>query len=633
MLLTPEGKPAGKTDRVMLLSMWARKLHRDKAETADAEKPVIIFAGMGKPTFPINDYAAKSALSYWSTLWSSSQEARHLLSAEKSRTREVRDRISKLDSVADYGLPQGELLARTKMAKALCTWYPGIPIDAKNILFTVGGAASLHNIFEVINRLYPAGRIITPFPHYSLYAGSRGKNRLHPIYVMKEDGYRLTAAAVEREIKHAIALGEKDGGMPSAFLLCDPLNPLGTLLTPEEAKAIAAVLRRYPDIYIILDEAYAEMCLSGQPHASLLRIAPDLRNRIILMRSATKALSAAGERMAVTITFDQAMMAELVQENIDICGHAPKSQQIAFAEAMERLDAVELGNLVHYYKPQVELVVHSLATMGASMPDPRYKVNGTFYVIGDFSDLIGLELPASTRCALNRSGFIETDEDIIYYLLFVDGIMVAPLSYFAGDAKSGYLRITCSGGDSVLEELMVRLERRLVFARKTRQDRVTRYLSDILPEIKAIDPDKHSELVSNFSRTMDIQRDNPDNALALKKANSSLESVALDATRFLRRSIKRKRDESAVTIQAAFRGFLGRKDTKAWKDEVDGHWRTLIDKSVSSKRLKGVLNELPPSDRLSFTTWRAFLKKHYGSGRFEKHEVEEESPTLLKARL
>ncbi|MFX7739893.1 aminotransferase class I/II-fold pyridoxal phosphate-dependent enzyme, partial [Acinetobacter baumannii] len=81
----------------------------------------------------------------------------------------------------------------------------------------------------------------------------------------------------------------------------DPNNPLGTIIEDSELYSIAEILRKHTDILIILDEAYAEMRLDGQQHMSLLRIAPDLSSRIVLMRSATKALSAAGERMAALI--------------------------------------------------------------------------------------------------------------------------------------------------------------------------------------------------------------------------------------------------------------------------------------------------------------------------------------------
>ena len=65
---------------------------------------------------------------------------------------------------------------------------------------------------------------------------------------------------------------------------------------------------------------------------------------------------------------------------------------------------------------------------------------------------------------------IETDEEIIYHLLFTYGIMVAPFSYFGISNKLGYVRITCSAGNKELHELMDKLEVALKDARKVQRE-------------------------------------------------------------------------------------------------------------------------------------------------------------------
>ena len=53
-MLTPYGLPANKIEKVMLLSMWANTLAGELAvEHPDSHKK-LIFAGLGKPTYPIN---------------------------------------------------------------------------------------------------------------------------------------------------------------------------------------------------------------------------------------------------------------------------------------------------------------------------------------------------------------------------------------------------------------------------------------------------------------------------------------------------------------------------------------------------------------------------------------------------
>lgn len=312
---------------------------------------------------------------------------------------------------------------------------------------------------------------------------------------MKSPGYRLTAQALELAIQQAMNLGQEDGGMPKAFLFCDPNNPLGTMIPQDEVEKIAEVLRKHKDLIIILDEAYAEMPINGNTHHSLLKVAPDLKDRIILLRSATKALSGAGERMAIIATCNPELMNELVKENISICGHAPKSLQVAFSKAMSGLDESELAHFSNHYKPQVELVFEGLKRIGASMPDPNYRPEGTFYTLADLSDLIGTPVPEEAKKALgNTKTIIETDEDICYSLLFKDGIMIAPLSYFGIDEKSGYLRITCSTGDTELKELINRLESRLKEARIFKYDQIKSALLTLIEEIQQ----KHLSIPDRF---------------------------------------------------------------------------------------------------------------------------------------
>ena len=47
MLLTPEGKLAGKTDKTMLLAMWAETLREEMHQDICSDRPYIISAGMG----------------------------------------------------------------------------------------------------------------------------------------------------------------------------------------------------------------------------------------------------------------------------------------------------------------------------------------------------------------------------------------------------------------------------------------------------------------------------------------------------------------------------------------------------------------------------------------------------------
>lgn len=308
---------------------------------------------------------------------------------------------------------------------------------------------------------------------------------MHPVHVMDNPGYQLTAKSLKESIEEAYRLAEIDKGFPKAVLICNPSNPLGTIIDKNEFIKIAGVLRQYPELYIIFDEAYSEM--SFQPISSFLSYAGDLKSRTIILRSATKALSAAGERMAVLLVFDKEIMNELLNKNINYFIHAPRSAQIAYAETMQHFNSREQKKLTQYYKKKVNYVMNRLHEMGANMPDPLYKVEATFYVLGDFSDLFGLKLPQEASRVLQRTGYATTDEEVAYYLLFNDYLMIAPLSYFGLSEYSGFFRITCSAPERELCDLMDRLENRLIQSRINKKNDLVHNIKSVLPELQSLD--------------------------------------------------------------------------------------------------------------------------------------------------
>ncbi|WP_028389066.1 pyridoxal phosphate-dependent aminotransferase [Legionella fairfieldensis] len=474
-MLTPEGHSARKIEKVMLLSLWANAL-KEELEAQSNDKKMIL-AGLGRPTYPINTHTINAYLSYW----------RHL--EEQTKQWHLYPEMNIANVAVDYGNPRGDKKPRQIMAERMTQWYES-EIRPEHILFTVGGIGGLRAIFDTFNTHYeeiPGYRIITPFPHYSVYSNDP-LHQLHPIHVMDNPGYKLTAQSLQESIDEAYRLAEIDKGFPKAVLLCNPSNPLGNIIDESELIKIAEVLRQYPEFYLVFDEAYAEMAF--QPMPSFLKIAPDLKQRTIILRSATKALSAAGERMAVLLVFDDIIMNELLNKNINYFIHAPRSAQIAYAKTMAQFDANEQKKLATFYKKKVDYVASRLQAIGANMPDPSYHVEATFYVLGDFSDLLGLKLPEEASRVFQKTGFVTTNEELAYYLLFTDFLMIAPLSYFGLPERSGFIRITCSATESELQEMMDRLEQRLILTRREKKEKLISEINTLLPTLKSVD--KHT---------------------------------------------------------------------------------------------------------------------------------------------
>lgn len=544
---------------------------------------------MGQPTYPINIHTIRYYLAYW-----------------KKMEELVKEAITNLDKIKegaaiDYGHPQGDEEARTVMATAMSSWYD-IEIKPEHILYTGGGAGALNVLFETLSDLHKdtsGYRVITPFPHYSLYANPN--HLLHPIDVMKEKGYKLTAEALEKSILEAYKLSKVDGKPPAAVLLCNPNNPLGTVIDETELKKIADVLRRYPELHIIFDEAYAEMSHVKVP--SFLSIAPDLKPRTCIMRSATKALSAAGERMAILLAFDDVLMSKLLAKNISTIGHAPRAAQMAYAEAMKNLVGEEHERLKQFYKKKVDYVNSRLKEMGACMPDPDYQVEGTFYVLADFNDMLGLEIPKEARRALGKTGKVSTDEELAYYLLFQDSVMIAPLSYFGTKKASGFMRITCSRDLDELMELMDRLETRLLEARKIKNKALHAKIEALIAEFTIISPDKSKETL----KKIDALCEEDQSCISLKEKNAQLNSLYNQMITLLKRNKPMAQEQAANKLQAFFKKRQNKTEQVRINKEQEKEWSSFLDTLFSEPcAMKTTLLKMPESERSKFTLWKQY---------------------------
>lgn len=452
-IVRPSGSEIQTDDTMLRLDIFDAWTHHF-AQVPHEKK--MIFAGIGKPTYVLNKDIADAATNYWQQYVSIIAQLEQTIHDKKLSAQERCDIIAQASGAIDYGSTEGEYQARDRMAQALSKWY-GITIEPDALMFTVGGIGALNIIFQKFDTEFQKGSIVTPLPHYPYYYRPHLKAHLHFIDCMQEPGYRLTADALKKTIACA------DGKRISAFLFCDPNNPLGTVVGKDEWEKVAAVLKTTAhDIPIILDEAYAEMVFGSERHESLLSVAPELKDRIILLRSATKGFSASGERMAIIVCHNVAWREQIIDKLVLSCLHAPKSLQYAYAQAMLHCTPQDEAALAAHYAVQSEYVQKRVQQMGAQLPDHSYKPAGTFYVLADLSALFGTNLCEKARTILGKQEpIIETDEEICYSLLCEDRLMITPLSYFGVDPQKGYVRITCSRGMTELKELMDRIERRL----------------------------------------------------------------------------------------------------------------------------------------------------------------------------
>ncbi|MFM8543521.1 MAG: aminotransferase class I/II-fold pyridoxal phosphate-dependent enzyme, partial [Vulcanococcus sp.] len=154
-----------------------------------------------------------------------------------------------------YGPAAGEPALREAIAAKL-SGENGVATRPEQVLVTNGGKQALYNLFQVL--LGPGDELLLPSPYWLSYpeiAQLAGASvRLIPSGAA--EGFRLDPQRLEAAITPASKL----------LVLNSPSNPPGVVLRREELEAIAAVVRRHPQLAVVCDEIYEHLVAPGHGH-------------------------------------------------------------------------------------------------------------------------------------------------------------------------------------------------------------------------------------------------------------------------------------------------------------------------------------------------------------------------------
>jgi aspartate aminotransferase len=289
-------------------------------------------------------------------------------------------------------------------------WRP----EPKNVCVGVGAK---HILFNLALALYePGDEVLIPKPYWVSYPEQVRIVGATPVLVdtREEDGWKLSPERLER------ALTPKT----KAVILCSPSNPTGAAYTEEETRGLCEVLRKH-DCWIIVDEIYAELVYEGFRFVSAAKIAPDLRERMVIVDGVSKTFAMTGWRIGWALAPAPLIKAlDLVQGQSTT--NATAVAQHAAVAAL-RLPLEDFAATRTQFEQRRNAMVAGLE----SIPGVRCrKPEGAFYAFADVRGLYGLEW---------RDKTIETDEDVAFWLL--DRAHVASVPG-GGFGAPGYLRFS-----------------------------------------------------------------------------------------------------------------------------------------------------------------------------------------------
>jgi histidinol-phosphate aminotransferase len=201
--------------------------------------------------------------------------------------------------------------------------------------------------------LEPGAEIVHAWPSFSVYPHLSAASGARAITVPLDSAERHDLQAMLREITVATRLA----------IVCNPNNPTSTALPPEEIAAFLAEVP--PHVCAILDEAYCEFNLLGDPDSSieLLRSHPNL----VLLRTFSKVYGLCGLRVGFALCGSEELPRAVDQVRQPFYCNA--LAQAAATEALAHQDAV-LERVTSTVAERIS-VGESLSALGLSVADSQ----------------------------------------------------------------------------------------------------------------------------------------------------------------------------------------------------------------------------------------------------------------------
>ncbi len=153
------------------------------------------------------------------------------------------------------------------------------------IVVSTGAKQSLANVAMCM--LNKGDEVILPAPYWVSYRDIVGLAEGTPVEVPTsiETDFKMTPEQFESAITPKTKM----------VWFSSPCNPSGSVYNKEELEALAKVLRKYPDIYVVSDEIYEHINFRGK-HVSIAGI-KDMYDRTITVNGVSKAFAMTGWRI------------------------------------------------------------------------------------------------------------------------------------------------------------------------------------------------------------------------------------------------------------------------------------------------------------------------------------------------
>ena len=300
---------------------------------------------------------------------------------------------------------------------------------------TIGGGAKQVIFTAFMASLAEGDEVVIPAPYWVSYPDMVLANEGTPVIVDcgEDTGFKLTPELL------AAALTDRSKWL----ILNTPSNPTGAVYTAEELRGLARVLAEFPKVHVLTDEIYDEIYFGPERPACLLRVAPELDGRVLMVNGVSKSYAMTGWRLGYAVGPKPVIAAiNKLQSQISSC---PSSvSQAAAAEALTGDQTFVLESR-DVYRSRRDIAVAGLNTIdGLACKTP----DGAFYAYVNCAGVVGKTTP--------DGAVISNDEDFTLYLLDSASVAVIQGSAYG---FGPYFRISYATSVEVINEALAALEK------------------------------------------------------------------------------------------------------------------------------------------------------------------------------
>ena len=190
----------------------------------------------------------------------------------------IDDNFSKYSPVPGYPDLRKAIVAKLKNEN-------GLDYTVNEVIVGTGGKQGICNV--ILALVNPGDEVIIPAPYWVSYPQMAKLAGGVPVIVNAgfDQDFKMTPEQLEAAITPKTKM----------LILCSPSNPTGSVYSKEELAALADVLRKHPDVFVLADEIYEHINYIGKHHS--IAQEPGLKKQVIIANGVSKAYAMTGWRI------------------------------------------------------------------------------------------------------------------------------------------------------------------------------------------------------------------------------------------------------------------------------------------------------------------------------------------------